>query len=43
MENQENKQHHWAGFEDDVRCIDCDARYGGKWHRLPCGATEEEQ
>ena len=32
------KPHIWAPVdEDSIRCLDCDARYGGKWHDLPCG------
>lgn len=38
-----NKEHNWTqAGEDGVRCADCDCRYGGKWHDLPCGTAEEE-
>jgi len=37
------KEHHWIQVgEDSIRCSDCDCRFGGKWHSLPCGTSEEE-
>lgn len=44
MNNQETKEHRWVGVDEDgVRCADCDCRFGGRWHDLPCGTTEEGQ
>lgn len=41
MEN--NNRHIWTTVgEESARCAKCDARYGGKWHDLPCGQAEEE-
>lgn len=28
--------------ENDMRCLNCDCRFGGRWHSLPCGSTEED-
>jgi hypothetical protein len=28
--------------EYDMRCLNCDCRFGGRWHSLPCGSTEED-
>lgn len=33
------ERHQWTQTdEESVRCANCDARYGGKWHDLPCNA-----
>jgi|LakMenEpi13Jul12_1017406.scaffolds.fasta_scaffold41146_1 hypothetical protein len=35
----ETQEHIWTQTdEESVRCAKCDARYGGKWHDLPCGS-----
>ncbi|MGA1784961.1 MAG: hypothetical protein ACO39R_06235 [Pontimonas sp.] len=32
------ERHQWTQTdEESIRCAKCDARYGGKWHDLPCG------
>ena len=36
------QQHQWTASDDCVRCAKCDARYGGRWHNLPCGQDETE-
>lgn len=37
------KEHNWTFVdEDSIRCSDCDCRFGGRWHDLPCGSSEED-